>query len=209
MSRKIRLLLILLLVIPVFGFAENYQAGVDYKIIDVPNGTLNASGNKVSVVEFFNPGCPWCYKLDPAIETWLNNKPGYVNFSRVPLAFESGWSAYQKAYYIAVAVDKQRIIIPALFKAIHVENKNLASQADLQRFFSHYGVKAKLFNQLYNSPSIDLQLSNASALMSAYKVYEIPTIIIDGKYVVSASMAKGDDQHLMNTMKYLIRKAHN
>jgi thiol:disulfide interchange protein DsbA len=205
MLRKIFILFCLIL--PVFASATTFIAGTDYKVLKVNNGGLTHSRGKVELVEFFNPGCPWCFKLEASLEQWLKHKPRYVKFSRVPLAFESGWNVYQRAYYVSVALNKAHSIIPAMFRAIHVENHDLASQDKLQAFFKQHGVDKITFDQYYNSPSIDLQVSHANQLMMRYQVYSIPTFIINGKYLVSAAMAKGDNKRLIEIINYLVKNS--
>lgn len=208
MFRFIRLLFLICL-LPISGYATNFVEGTDYKTISVANNVFAPSKGKVTVVEFFSPGCPWCFKLQPALEAWLKTKPSYVTFSRNPVAFEAGWDAYQKAYLIAVALEKEPIILPALFKAIQVDNANLASEDALANFFAQYGVKPTTFHQLYNAPSIDLERDQANKLMTTYKIYQIPTLLINGKYVLSSSMAKGDDKRMIQILNYLVTKTHS
>lgn len=135
MSQKIRLLFILIILIPVLTFAESFKENVDYKVLNFPQGELSQHCSKVSVVEFFSPACPWCFKLETSLETWLAKEPKNVVFSRIPLAFESGWDLYQRAYFIAEALHKEQIILPALFKAIHIEHQDLQFRKKTSRIF--------------------------------------------------------------------------
>lgn len=208
MFRFIRLLFLFCL-LPISSYAASFVEGTDYKTVSVTNNALALNSGKVSVVEFFSPGCPWCFKLQPALDAWLKTKPSYVVFSRNPVAFESGWDAYQKAYLIAVALEKENLILPALFKAIQVDNANLTSEDALANFFAQNGVKPITFHQLYNSPSIDLERDQANKLMATYKIYQIPTLLVNGKYVISSSMAKGDDKRMIQILNYVIAKAHS
>lgn len=201
------LIVSLLICLPLLGLAATYKAGTDYQILQVTDGALAHRGSTVTVVEFFSPGCPACFHLESDLEPWLKRKPSYVTFSRVPLAFESGWDSYQKAYFIAVALNKDSTIVPALFNAIQVQRQDLTSQTALQKFFQSQGVSADQFNSLYNSPSMDLQLSQADDLMKTYKVYETPSIIIDGKYLVNPSMNNGDNKKMLAVIDYLIQQA--
>jgi len=207
MPQIIRLFFILCL-LPFYSYATTFIDGKDYKTISVPHNALNSEKSHVSVIEFFSPGCPWCFKLQPALEAWLKTKPSYVVFSRNPVAFESGWDAYQKAYLIAAALNKEKIILPALFKAIQVDNANLTSEDALADFFEKYGVKPAIFHALYHSPSIDLERAHANSLMATYKIYEIPSLLINGKYVISSSTAQGNDERMIQILNYLIAKAH-
>lgn len=191
-------------------FAKDaFVAGKDYRI-------LNAKApqqKQVSVVEFFNYGCPWCALLDESLEMWLKNKPSYVSFSRVPLTFEQGWTAYARAYYLADALGIEAKISPALFVAIH--GKNDKSYHDLSvphamvQFFAKHGVKPSVSEPVFNgnSASIEAQVKYGTVLMNQYKVFAIPAFVVANRYAVDLGQAK-NAKRMLQILDFLIAKAH-
>ena len=188
---------------------ETFVPGTDYTIIDAKAQPQKA----VSVIEFFNYGCPWCSLLNPTLEAWLKAKPAYVQFSRIPLAFEEGWDSYAKAYYIAVALDIESRITPALFLAIHGndnrQNNDFTAPQTLIDFFVAHGADRATVTPLFKSanPTIDAQVKNGQAMMRVYNVYEMPAFIVADKYRVSLGQAKTPDR-LIAILKYLVTRAH-
>lgn len=217
MFKRISIVLFALLLFPLMSLAASsdknsqFTEGKQYKIV-TPSATIPARlqvpANKVLVVEFFNYGCPWCFHLEPTLEKWLKTKPADVKFERVPVVFERGWQVYAKAYYAAKALNKLDTITPNIFNAIHKKGLNLASEPALEKFFLSQGVSKQDFESAYNfSPGIGVELQRAKSLMLAYKVFQIPTIIVDGKYITNAAMAKGSDKTLMHVVEFLVKKA--
>ena len=186
--------------------AETFVAGKDYTIInaDAPKQ------NPVQVIEFFNYGCPWCAYIDPTVEKWIKHKPLNVQFTRVPLAFESGWDTYAKAYYLAKALKIEAKITPLLFTAIHgsddTQNNDLTSTAAITEFFVKQGVKQSVVENAMNSssPSMALQLQEGPRMMKQYGITTMPTFLIGEKYKVGLDQAKSPER-LISIVNYLVK----
>ena len=206
--RRIGFLSFILVLIPALVFAApkaNFVEGTDYQVLsDVPVAHNN---KQVEVVEFFSFGCPWCYRLEPSIDQWVKTKPKNVEFKRVPAVFQPGWQIYAKAYYTAVALGVEDKIVPKLFAAVQDNGQKLSTEEDMAEFFVKHGVKKEDFESAFSfSPSIDLKMNQGDKLMREYKIFQIPTIVVDGKYYTNSQMAKGDSQRLLDTVDYLIKK---
>ncbi len=182
-------------------------AGKQYKIMpaSVQSDITNPKG-KVEVTEFFSYGCPFCFKLEPTLEKWLKSKPKNVDFARVPVVFHPQWLILAKAYYTADALGVAPKLSPIIFKAIHVQNRDLGNQKALAEIFEKNGVSKKDFESAFNfSPGIDSQLLRGKKLMADYKVFQVPTIVIGGKYKTDPTMAGGFD-NIPRVINFLIKK---
>lgn len=207
---------LMILLLPIAAFAATQTAaqfsdGKQFKSV-TPNASVptrfQLSAKKVLVVEFFSYGCPWCFHLEPTVEKWLKSKPDYVEFKRIPVVFESGWQVYAKAYYTAEALGKLKTITPAIFNAIHKQGLDLSDETKMEKLFESHGVSKQDFESAYNfSPGIGVELQRASKLMLAYKVFQVPTFVIDGKYMTNSAMNKGSDKQLIQVVNYLVNKA--
>ncbi len=190
--------------------ADTYVENKDYQAIPANSSVIKPVNGQVTVMEFFSFGCPWCYRFEPDLEKWLANKPAHINFQRVPVVFESGWDVYAKAFYIANQLGVDNKMHMALFDAIQKQQIDLSTEKNMEQFFVKYGVKPKDFESAYEfSPGIDAQLSKGSKLMNDYLVYQIPTIVVDGKYKIDASMTGGDNQKMIAVTEYLVQKELN
>jgi thiol:disulfide interchange protein DsbA len=203
---------LILLIIATPSLAQpKFKAGQAYQAVTPSVATaarLQVPSNKVSVVEFYNYGCPWCYRLEAKLQKWLKNKPDYVTFERIPVVFESGWDTYAKAYYAAKALGKLDTLTPALFRAIHVEKRGLTSQSSMETFFEKQGISKEKVEDIFNySPSLNLLVERGKRLTMAYKVFHIPGFIIDGKYMTNPSLAGGDNKKLLQVVDFLINKS--
>lgn len=198
--------------LPAISFAANPQFvdNKDYQTLPNNPAMLKPVNGKVTVMEFFSFGCPWCYHFDPALEQWLTKKPANVNFERVPVVFEPGWDVYAKGYYVANQLGVADKLVPAIFDAVQKQQMDLTNETAMQLFFTQHGVKQQDFQGAYEfSPGIDAQLAKSNQLMNAYLVYSIPTMVVDGKYKVDNSMAGGNPQKMLQTVEFLVQKELN
>lgn len=191
------------LLLPLFGYAEEFQLGKDFKLVSNPQPPTDKS--KIDVVEFFSYGCPGCATIEPTLQVWLITKPKDVEFSRIPAIFHAEWYPYAKAYYVAKNLNVANRITPDFFIAVHKEHQPLNTKDALSFFFQKHKVKADDFAGNYDfSPSIDAQIARGDALMRQYGIYQIPTFVINGTYQTDFGIAQGDPKRLMKIIDYLI-----
>lgn len=174
-----------------------------YQIIDPVQPTQ--SGDKIEVVEFFWYGCPHCYALEPYLEQWERNIPDDVAFRRIPGVLGSNWIPHARAYFTAKKLGIVDRIHRPLFDAIHKERKRIDNQESLADFFAGYGVDKDEFNRIYESEVVTDQLKQSYLAAKSYGISGVPTIIVNGKYRTSVSLA-GGDKELIVTINDLVEK---
>ena len=96
--------------------------GKNYKVVS-PAQPTNVAPGKVEVIEMFWYGCPHCYALDPAIESWRKNKPVHIEFVRVPVMWDQVHRAHARLFYTLKALGKLDELHTKVFDDIH-ENHN-------------------------------------------------------------------------------------
>ncbi len=190
---------------------QTFQVGKDYELV-VPASnqsdhmTQPRIGN-VEVIEFFSYGCPACFHFEPTLEKWLATKPADVKFERIPVVFEPGWDVLAQAYYTAKTLGVLDKMTPVIFDAIHDKGKDLTNQTALSEVFVKEGVSKDHFTSAYNfAPGIDAQVLRGDNLMRSYNIYEIPTLVVDGKYKTNVRMTNGDVNRLIEVLNFLIKK---
>ncbi|KTD07937.1 thiol:disulfide interchange protein DsbA/DsbL [Legionella jamestowniensis] len=202
----LRRLLLIILLLPTLVFADEFVAGKDYELVVGP--AANAKSSKIAVTEFFSYGCPWCYRLEPALMTWLQQQGSKVQFSRVPVVFNKDWKVYAKAYYTAHLLGLEAKINPALFKAIQTERRNLANNDAMVSFFTAEGAdNATVKSAFENSTMVDLQIAQDAALMSHYHVNGVPAVVINNQYKTDLQMAQNQER-FFKILDFLVNKAH-
>ncbi|HQU14628.1 MAG: hypothetical protein B7Z66_04695 [Chromatiales bacterium 21-64-14] len=193
------------------GFAQagpakpQFDAGIDYKVIDPPVAIPGAAKGKVTVVEFFWYGCPHCYHFEPYLDAWLEHKPADVQFIRIPAPLNPTWTIHARAYYAAQELGVLNRIHRPLFDAVQKEGPQLASEDALTAFFAQHGVKAADFRAAYESFTVDAEVRRARALAQSMGISGVPTLVVDGKFKTDASLAGGNEK-ILQVVDYLVRR---
>lgn len=203
---KIFCAFIVALLLPLTAMAAEYSDGNGYTTIKNPVRTANP--DKIEVTEIFWYGCPHCYRLEPITHAWAANAPSDVEFNFLPAVFGRGWLDHAKAFYVADLLGIESEIRADLFNAIHVEHKRLNSEDALAEFFAEHGVNEDEFHKLYNSFAVNSRLSQADAKIRAYGARGVPGLVVNGKYLVTAESANGNN-NIYKVVDFLIEKERN
>ena len=201
-KRWLLALLFPLLVAP-HVLAENYVEGVNYLKLDKLQPT--ASADRIEVVELFWYGCSHCHRFEPYAQDWLANKPDDVEFIRLPAILGPDWELLARAYFTADLLGVTNKTHTALFDVIHEKKNKLNSVDKLRAFFIDHGVSAEDFDKTFNSFAVAIKLNNARLMTRRYAITGVPTIIINGKYSTSGSLAGGHPE-IIKVINYLIEQ---
>jgi thiol:disulfide interchange protein DsbA len=182
--------------------AGKWVAGTNYKVL-LPAQPTDVAPGKVEVIEFFWYGCPHCYALDPYLQSWLKNKPGYVDFRRVHVTWNDVHRAHARLFYTLQALGKVDELQGKVFEEIHQAHDNLfvpgdenATFAQQRQFAKANGISDADFTNAWNSFGVQTNVQKADEMIRRYKVEAVPSIVIDGKYVTDVGMA-GSQQNLI------------
>jgi len=177
--------------------AVKWVAGTQYKVI-APAEPTNVEPGKVEVLEFFWFGCPHCYALDAAVESWRKNKADYIQFTRVPVTWAEVHRAHARLFYTLVALGKEDELHTKVFDTIHQERDplyvpgNPPATAHVQsEFAKENGISEADFTKAYNSFAVLTNLQEADDLGRRYRIDAVPTFTIAGKYLTDMSLAGG------------------
>ncbi len=183
--------------------AQSYEEGSDYVALDVPVRTASESG--VEVAEVFWYGCPHCYAFKPLIESWAETIPDYVNYVKIPAALGASWEPHAKAFYALKAMGELDKVHDALFEALAGERRPLDSGEALADFVAEYGVDGEAFLKNYNSFGVNARMQQAQSKIRGARVTGTPTMLVAGKYRVTAGMA-GSHEAVLDVVDYLVEK---
>lgn len=202
MLKKALLLISIMFVFAGTACAASYEEGKHYKRVDQPR---TIDGDKVEVLEFFWYGCPHCYSFEPYVSKWKQNKPDNVEFMRVPATFQPLWILHARAYYALQMIGKGEDIHPKFFSQIHNKKNYMKTFDALTVFVQEHGVERAEFIDAMNSFAVENNVRKATKLVNDYKISGVPAVAINGKYLISASMA-GSYDNMIKIMNYLIEK---
>jgi thiol:disulfide interchange protein DsbA len=177
-------------------------AGVEYR--ELASAQPTDTAGKIEIIEFFWYGCPHCFNFEPVIEPWVKKLPKDTQFRRIPAIFNDEWAQGARAYYALEAIGEGQRLHKPLFDAVHTGNRlNVANEAALTEWLGKQGVDAKKFAAAYRSFSVEGKVKRAAQLTQAYKIEGVPTIAVNGKYVVVTDNIKSFEQMLAVT-DYLV-----
>jgi thiol:disulfide interchange protein DsbA len=177
--------------------AGKWVAGTNYKVLS-PAQPTDAPPGKIEVIEFFWYGCPHCYVLEPYIQSWLKDKPPYIEFKRVPIMFGEVHRAHARLFYTLQALGKVDELQGKVFDRIHQQRDPLYAPDDdkgtLQdqlQFAKANGISEADFLTAYNSFGVQANLQKADDLSRRDRIEGVPSIVIAGKYESDVGMAGG------------------
>jgi len=177
-------------------------AGVEYRELSSAQPT-DAAG-KIEIIEFFWYGCPHCYNFEPVLEPWVKKLPKDTHFRRLPAMFNEEYARGARAYYALEAIGEAERVHKALFDAVHTGSRlRVADEAALTEWLGKQGVDTKKFAAAYRSFSVEGKLKRAAQLTQAYKIEGVPSMAVNGKYVVNTDNIRSFEQ-LLAVADYLV-----
>jgi len=182
--------------------AADFSEGTHYKKL---SAEYTSSGEKVVVEEFFWYGCPHCSTFEPYLKSWDKTKPANVELARVPAIFRPEWEVQARAYYALSNMGKIDDLHEKIFTAIHKNKKRLDKKESLIDFIVENGVDRKKLMEEYNSFAVDGMVRKAKKKIKAYQIQGVPSVVVNGKYLTSGSMA-GSYDNMIKITNYLIAK---
>ncbi|HWU82362.1 MAG TPA: thiol:disulfide interchange protein DsbA/DsbL [Methylophilaceae bacterium] len=153
---------------------------------------------KIEVMEIFWYGCPHCYHLEPQLAAWVKKLPGDVYFKRVPGLPRPDWAPMAKAYYAMETLGLLEKLHTPLFEAIHKQHvlRPNDEAGTIDWLTKQSGLDRKKVEEAYNSFSINTKLNRAAQIFRASGATGVPSLVIDGKYITSSTMAGGNVEAL-------------
>jgi thiol:disulfide interchange protein DsbA len=183
--------------------AEQWVEGVNYKVLKYPVKTSDPK--KIEVVEEFWYGCPHCYHLLPLITPWAKQLPKDVDFKLLPAAFSKIWKLHAQTFYTAKALGVEEKLHQKIFDALARDHQRLFDEDSMADFFAKQGVNKENFKNAFNSFGVKVKLDEAIKRAKQYRITGVPTLIVNGKYTITASEA-GSQENMLKVADYLIEK---
>jgi len=160
----------------------------------------------VEVTEIFLYTCPHCFRIHPFAEKWKKTVEGQkdVVFNPMPAVFSEKNIPLAKAFYIARDLGREELH-GVLFEMIHSKGRHIVTKHKVKAFFLEQGVKEEAFEKSYKSFAVDNSVRSARFLTSSYGISGVPALVVNGKYLILSSKAKGYDK-MFKVVDYLIEK---
>jgi thiol:disulfide interchange protein DsbA len=179
------------------------EEGFDYRILPTPQ-PLESKG-KVEVIEFLWYGCPHCYDFEPELNAWLKRQPKDVIFRKVPVAFRDDFMPHSQLFYALEAMGKGNALNDKVMYAMHKENKRLMTENEIADWAASQGIDRNTFLATYRSFAVVSKARAARQMADAYRIDGVPTVVMQGRYVTSPSIA-GTKAKAISVMEHLEQK---
>lgn len=195
------------------GYAETaaIEEGKQYQLIPEsvqqdPLVSLNVTPQKIKVTEFFSFACPACNVLSVSLRDWVHKQGNDVIFQRVPVNFHQGWDVMARVYYAADDIGVLDKIDADMFSAIHDQNQNVLDKDVMAKFLTQHAIDPLAFDKAMTSFAVDRSLEHGEMMRHAYRVNQVPTVIVNNQYMTDLGAA-GGVQQMLATLDFLIAKA--
>lgn len=200
--------LVLLVLMPFmlssYGQIERYIAGTHY--MEIANPVNTGDSSKVEVIEAFWYGCSHCFRFEPLITNWEENKPDDVDFVRFPALWNNLMKIHAQVYYAAEALDAVDVLHEHIFNAINVERNMLQNEGQISELFVEHGISQEDFDRTFNSFSVRTKVNQAEARMQDYGIRSTPNMIVNGKYLITTSENVRTQQEMLEIVDFLVEK---
>ena len=184
-----------------------FQEGLHYFKID--NAT-ELKGDKVEVLEMFSYLCSHCSTFDPFANSWAARAPEYVEFRRVPVVFgRSSWEIYARAYATAQIMNLPEEAHTSMMDRLWKERKMMRSLEELADFYVQFGADREKFLSTAKSFAVDGMVRKDQQLVRDYGIRGTPSMVVNGKYRVSASSALPSFEAMLEAVDYLVGIEHS
>lgn len=178
--------------------------GVDYTLIDPPQ-PLSSEPGKVEIAEAFSYTCIHCARFDPLIKPWLATLPAQVHFVQVPMA-HGAVEPLARGFYAAQAMGVLEKTHAGMFNAVATEHKLTSGKLDeVARLYSDLGVDGEALKATANSFTVNTQISRNQRTVARWQIETTPTLVVAGKYRVSATV-EGGHQGMLRAARWLALK---
>jgi len=166
--------------------------GVDYIELKPPQ-SVESSG-KIEVLEFFWYRCPHCYALEPDLESWVKRLPRDVQFKRVPGILNDDWAVDARIFYTLEAIGELDRLHRPLFDTIHQQGGVRLHGDAFAKWVAEWVAKQKVdmakYDAAFHSFTVESKLRRAAQMGRAYRLDGVPTLAVQGSYLVVASTSR-------------------
>jgi thiol:disulfide interchange protein DsbA len=138
------------------------------------------------VVEFFSYQCPHCFNFSGPLDAWVKKLPRDVAFRRESVSIgHQPWEPAARTFYTLEALGKLDALDSAVFKAIHEQGARFYDLATIEAWMAQHSVPPADFRDAYESFGVETKFKRGDTLSRTFRIPSIPTLIIDGRYLVA------------------------
>jgi thiol:disulfide interchange protein DsbA len=176
--------------------------GEHYLLIENPR---RIRAEQMEVMEFFGYACVHCYNFDPILADWVQEKGDSIKFIQTPSVSSEYWRLLGRNFLTYQALGEQDKYHTPFFRAIHDGGRAFTKPESLAEFYEQLGGEKQTYIDAFNSVGVASELSKADSMARRLKVAMVPSIVIQGKYLVRTSGSVGP-KRMLDVMDFLLAK---
>ena len=171
-------------------------------------GIVKLDPMKNNIIEFFWYGCSHCNDLQPYMNEWIEKDRG-TSVIRIPAVFNAQWEVGARLFYALHETGLfSEEIHAAIFNAVHKEKTlDIGKVSGIQAFLVSQKFGFTEVNKVIGVMTSDRTNKRIAAAKSAaneYKLIGTPTLVVENKYLVSATEAGSTAKVVEATKKVML-----
>ncbi|MBS3895266.1 thiol:disulfide interchange protein DsbA/DsbL [Silanimonas sp.] len=207
MLRSLTLLAALLLPVAALaqGPAPTPRPGTDFVPIS-PAQTPFGPPGRIEVAEVFSYHCIHCADFQPLMSAWKARQPADVRVTYVHAAWGGAVDNLARGFYAAEALNAVDRTHAGMFRAFHVERRiRTGTPEEVADAYAALGLDRARLVATMNSFGVTSRVNRAKQFAQRTGVNATPTIVVNGRYRVSATPDRGF-QGMLQTTEWLVAR---
>lgn len=151
---------------------------------------------RIEVREFFYYGCGACYAFEPYLRTWESARPEDVRLVRTPALRSTRWIPLTMVYLVLLKLGAQQRLHQEVFDAYHFDNVDLGDRNTFIDWAAERGLAKDEVQSAWEAKETAVALELVHQVTRRFGVQGVPTLIVDGRYLTSPSLAGGQQECL-------------
>lgn len=199
--KKLFLLFLGLILLPLSAQSADFKEGENYKIIS------QTATEKPEVTEYFSFYCGHCRAFEPIIKALKTNLLEDVTFKKNHVNFLGGkmGPALTNAYAAAEILQVEDKFADLVFNYLQVQRKKLNNEEDILDLFEQLGIDRQEAQSALQSFTVVGIASQMKRNTEKSAIRGVPAIIVNGKYEVNRGSVK-DTKEFIALVNYLTQK---
>ena len=174
--------ILFLLVTPIQAQNEwKFENNKHYRTLSLAEGVASLN-DEIEVIEVFAYSCNHCFNFETNIELFEKTKAQYIDFKRMPVVFNEAYKMHARMFYTAESLGILDVMHNKIFKAFHLDRKQMNTEAEIFELFAEEGISKIQFENRFRSFTIESKVNRAERLTRKYKIRSTPTMVVNGKY---------------------------
>jgi thiol:disulfide interchange protein DsbA len=203
------LTLLAALVLPVAALAQDPaptpRQGTDFVPISPAQAPFGPPG-PIEVAEVFSYHCIHCADFQPLMTAWKARQPADVRVTYVHAAWGGAVDNLARGFYAAEALNAVGRTHAAMFRAFHVDRRiRSGTPEEIANAYAALGLDRARMVATMNSFGVTSRVNRAKQFTQRTGVNATPTIVVNGRYRVSATPDRGFEG-MLQTVEWLVAR---